>query len=475
MQFLKNLNMNNSFQPQPAYGRPQTTNPFTNSFTPAGQQPFQPNYAAQTPSQYQIGNPQPSPFGQGMAQNNPFGGSRPGQPNPFVGNPPQSSFNTGMNTSIGMPSYNTLQSSIQTPNKPFTTGTGHMSPSPFTVTKPPTQVPSISTNPFAQGPNQSLAPPSTVNPFQSVQPPTTQSPFQAPPPVQSPFQASQPSPFQVPSTTTQPPFSVPQMTSSAFPSTSQQAFPQVSSTQPKPPQSSSAGFFMNPSGFSATSTAPQVTLPSTAPQTSTQDSSKISKELEDSKKQILSKRRIQDLFQDWKTELDSQALAFREVTEKSIGIEKSAYDCQKEIITLRDVLDKVKSDSKLANETMDLITAEQNDLSGALDVIDKELEKILTQMNIGGFFGKGLRHDDKENIYKAADSVKLNISDLEKNMQKITKSVNDTFETEQENGLDLETILDTYLEALDWIEVNAVNLNSKIENLEHEYHLRPSV
>lgn len=468
-----------------------------------------------------------NPFSIGQGQ------SRPAQlSNPFA-TTPTSQYQPNPFTSQGFPGQAGFNQQTGTPHSIATPrGTAAVSQSPFTVNRPnqPGQYQPASTNPFAAAGNQGSG--LLNNPgYNTVggQHQTTQS-FLAPT-SQSPFQTSSNNPFQTPNTTspfqitsqaaniqahntqsnpfqassihqaTTQPFQIPiaqqfqAQTTQQFQAPTSQQF-QVPTQQLQAPnsqqfltsfstQAPSPSSFQMPQSFQVhsspqntykTTTSPQApptqagffnSQPGVNPSTIASDTHKISKDLEDSKKNLISKKRIQDLFTEWKSELEQQAQDFKKISDKSISVEKAAYDCQKEVLLLRDVVDNVKNDNKTLNETIDLILSEQNDLSGAIDVIDKEIDKTLAQINQN----KPLTYEDKENIYKAADQVNSDITELEKEIHKISRNINDTFETETHNGVDLEIILDTFLETLDWIETNASNVTSRIENLKKEYRI----
>jgi Nsp1-like C-terminal region len=185
------------------------------------------------------------------------------------------------------------------------------------------------------------------------------------------------------------------------------------------------------------------------------------KELENKKNQILNKKRIQDLIDEWKDDFKKNLNQFFLLSEQVCTSEKSLKEIQKEVVLLQEYYFKIKSEQRKMEESIDVILAEQNDLNGALDVIDKELDNVLHTT------GLYIALEDKENLYKSANTLSKGIDNAENQFMKMLKQVN----TKQENleGQDIQHTLDIFLETLDWIEKTVENITEKMNILEKEY------
>ena len=91
-------------------------------------------------------------------------------------------------------------------------------------------------------------------------------------------------------------------------------------------------------------------------------------------------------------------------------------------------------------ETIEMILTEQTDLNGALDVIDKELDKVL--QNTGIYIGT----EEKENIYKTCNALSKNIDNTETLCLTVLKQIENK---DSENNQDVVHTIDVFLETLD--------------------------
>jgi chromosome segregation ATPase len=264
--------------------------------------------------------------------------------------------------------------------------------------------------------------------------------------------SSQAAPSLFPSTSAP---STSQATSSIFvqPATSAPSISQPSAVaQPKP---STVGPSI-PTSAPATSQA----KPSTGP---------VPQNLEESKKQMLNKKRIQDAFNEWKSEIDTHYAKFKQLGDKTIEMETACYETQKELLILRETLDKIVGAHTQINDNLDMISSEQNDLNNTLDLIEKELDRVLEQSHITSTFQTS-GADERENLYIKANVVRRNVEEIEANLSQVTKMLNESQDREASDvSGDVERTLDVYLETLNWIESNVYLLDSKINSLENDF------
>ena len=186
------------------------------------------------------------------------------------------------------------------------------------------------------------------------------------------------------------------------------------------------------------------------------------KELESKKNQILNKKRIQDLLDEWKQEYTKNLQKFHSLSEKGSISEKSLKNVQKEVVILQEFYLKIKADQKKIEENIEMMLTEQNDLNGALDVIDKEIDKVLNSTGI--YIG----FDDKENIYKQCNMISKSIDNAENMCSNVLRQISDKHE-DIEDDQDVGHTIDIFLETLDWIERSTGEINERMIKIENEY------
>lgn len=190
-----------------------------------------------------------------------------------------------------------------------------------------------------------------------------------------------------------------------------------------------------------------------------------SQELEQKKNQMLNKKRMQDLLDEWKQDLTKNLQLFYSLAEKTSTSEKALKEVQKEVVLLQEYFLKIKSEQKKIEENIEIVLNEQTDLNGALDVIDRELDKVLQ--------GSGLHvgFDDKENVYRSCSLLSKSIDDAEELCGKVFKQIE--CKNDDEDSLDIEHTIDIFLETLDWIERTVEKTSEKLLEIEKKYsHFR---
>ena len=306
-------------------------------------------------------------------------------------------------------------------------------------------------NPFGTDSSNSAAPLTNPSPFKlfKSQAPTASSISNVPPsqPISS-----------IPSSTV---FSHPFSSAPAFPQNQNPNFPAASLTSPAAPS--------NPSNSAASNSKPgtaQYLSPGTIPTNSNIPNTasalfSSNKDLEDKKNQLLNKKRIQDVIDEWKKDISTNLQVFHGLADKVDASERSLKDVQKEVVLLQEYAFKIKAEQKRIEENIDLILAEQIDLNGALDVMDREIDKVL--QSTGLYIG----FEDKENIYKSCSIVSKNIDSAEDMFSRVLKQVSQ--KCDDDEAQDIEHTIDIFFETLDWIEKTVESVTERVMEIEKKY------
>lgn len=182
------------------------------------------------------------------------------------------------------------------------------------------------------------------------------------------------------------------------------------------------------------------------------------KELEAKSNSMLSKRRIQDIIDEWKANINKHVSCFRELNEEVGVCERPLSEVQKEIILSQGTFYKIKAGQKKINESLELMENELSESVSALDIIDKELDKVAQGNGMGGI-------EEKENIYGMARVISRGIDCAENQLLNVIHRINDKYE-DVEGDQDVERTLDIFCESLDWIEKTAEGIKERLGNIE---------
>ena len=184
-------------------------------------------------------------------------------------------------------------------------------------------------------------------------------------------------------------------------------------------------------------------------------------ELEKKKNSILFQKRVQDTLNEWKKSAVDDINTFLVLTKDLLHGEDYMREIQSEILLIHNSFTITKTEKQREDESLDIMENEIKELNSAVNVIDKEFDRIF-QNN-----GLYIMHEDKENIYSATNYLSKEIDETEKGLNSINREVNDHLDNEEPD--DLEQIICNYIDTLNWIENASLETSKKVEEMKKKY------
>ena len=184
-------------------------------------------------------------------------------------------------------------------------------------------------------------------------------------------------------------------------------------------------------------------------------------EIENKLNSTLNQKRIQDVLDDWKENMQSNLDSFSILTKDIHVLEADMRECQNYINQIVELHLKIKKEHQIDSESLDFIESELQQMNLAITSIDKSFDRM--------FQGGGFMQTDKDNIYVACFGLSKGVFDIEKDFARKFKELDERLESEQEG--DIDNFLENCFDNLDWIEKKSLDNAKLLDEIKIKYGL----
>ena len=183
-----------------------------------------------------------------------------------------------------------------------------------------------------------------------------------------------------------------------------------------------------------------------------------SSKLEENKKKILGKRRIQDCFEEWKQELENQTKSYEHLAKENVKSTKLHTDIREDLIMLTKATNDILQKHEQMNDDLEIILSEQNELSKAVQNFEGELDKVLVPIE-----STYRRNFEKNEIYEKTANLQAQIMNIENSLEEV--SVGFTGESDSVSDMTADNLFET----LNALERSVNQINFKMHQLESSF------
>lgn len=180
-----------------------------------------------------------------------------------------------------------------------------------------------------------------------------------------------------------------------------------------------------------------------------------------SKNQIAPNKSLEELFKEWKKDLDEQTKNFEKLASSLIDHEKEAVDNYSNGENLRVIIKTMWRDYEGIKNTLELIDHGQNELLGRLDGVEKELSNYLhpSQSNQEN-------RSSRTELINNAQKLNKDIFEIEKELINLVQEMNQP-ENSEESSQITEVILNNYFDAIQSLDSETLVATDKLRQIEN--------
>lgn len=188
---------------------------------------------------------------------------------------------------------------------------------------------------------------------------------------------------------------------------------------------------------------------------------------------LLKGKTLEEMINEWSAQIDSDIFQFTQMAMLVGEWDKKVSSNSKKILDLKQKVDMVETAQSELNKNLELITAQQTQLSTVLTALETSVEKWSLTVDLGP------QDAERERGYALADDIDVQLNQMSNKLKEMIDRLNAN--QERENAKDGEHpafqilhILDSHLNSLAWIDNTSTELATKLLDLQSQFSRRPS-
>ncbi len=201
--------------------------------------------------------------------------------------------------------------------------------------------------------------------------------------------------------------------------------------------------------------------------------------LEEMEKQKLNTVTLDEICSKWRTSLTGMGADFHKTAEEIKRKELGLFEITEQIRGIAQQTEAVAEEARKHKEQLETVSKQQEHLNKCLDsllndldpYLDRSAATELTSAEDPMFDRRANYLGTREQIFQRARGINEQLNGLEGSLNEITNAVNDTEKAAggSKEMAGVEQLLNTYYDALRWVDVSAKETKTQLENIEATY------
>jgi len=185
---------------------------------------------------------------------------------------------------------------------------------------------------------------------------------------------------------------------------------------------------------------------------------------------LLKGKTLEEMINEWSSQIDADIFQFTQMAMLVGEWDKKVSSNSKKILDLKQKVDMVESAQSDLNKNLELITAQQAQLSSILSALETSVEKWSLTVDLGP------QDAERERGYALADDIDVQLNQMSNKLKEMIDRLNANQERENKDGdhpaFQILQILDSHLNSLAWIDNTSAELSTKLQDLQTQFSRR---